>query len=148
MDLSFLIPSKMRRTLLEYFVTNPDVQIHVNELAREIKSAPQLVYRELINLENWGFLFSSKRGNQRVFRVNQRFVFLKPTIDLIKAQQKLKQLRPKVDKFYDFETYLESIKNIPIPKELIEGLKKPPKRPRAYDETVSLLKLEKKKKKP
>ena len=58
MDLSFLIPSKTRRTVLAYFVANPKATGGVRELAREMGIAPQLAYRELVNLEGWGFLFS------------------------------------------------------------------------------------------
>ena len=140
MDLSFLIPSKMRRTLLEYFVTNPDTQIHVNELARELKLAPQLVYRELIKLENWGCLFSFKRGNQRVFRVNQRFVFYKFLAGMIRARQDILNRPPQVDKTYDWKTLTKGYDKIAIPPELVAGLKKQRKRPRAYAETVVMKK--------
>ncbi|MCP5464955.1 MAG: winged helix-turn-helix transcriptional regulator [Deltaproteobacteria bacterium] len=79
MDLSLLIPSDTRRSVLKYFSTNEDAEVYVNELARILELSPQLIYRELIILEEWGYLFSYKRGNQRVFKINDRFV-LKDTI--------------------------------------------------------------------
>ncbi|MBL7684951.1 MAG: hypothetical protein JNK65_02820 [Deltaproteobacteria bacterium] len=54
--------------MLQYYVENPEAQVGIRELARELQASPQVAYRELINLENWGFLFSSKRGSQRAFR--------------------------------------------------------------------------------
>lgn len=138
MDLSFLIPSQMRRTLLAYFVTNPEAQVYVNELAREVKRAPQLVYRELINLENWGFLFSSKRGNQRVFRVNQRFVYWNSIQDFFKRYAQEQNRVYQVNKTYELEATAKRLKKIPVPKELIPGLLGKKTKPRAYDEEILL----------
>ena len=138
MDLKFLIPSKMRRRVLEYFVTNVDAEVYVNELAREFKAAPQLVYRELINMENWGFLFSSKRGNQRVFRVNKRFVFFEPILEILKRSQREKNRVYSVVATYNLKKMIREQKKIPVPSELISGLKSTRKRPRAYDEEILL----------
>ncbi len=50
MDLSFLIPSKVRREVLRFFVENPSVEMGVREIARELKFSPQITHRELVNL--------------------------------------------------------------------------------------------------
>jgi hypothetical protein len=140
MDLQFLIPSKMRRLVLEYFVTQPDVTIHVSELARELKSAPQLVYRELINMENWGLLLSSKRGNQRVYRVNQRFVFLAALVELYHVRQTLTAKPPRISKVYDWDKLSTQYSRIAIPDDLDQGLRLKRTKLRSYDEEVSLKK--------
>ncbi|HCU23896.1 MAG TPA: hypothetical protein DF383_02675, partial [Deltaproteobacteria bacterium] len=85
MDLSFLIPGKIRRQVLQYFVENPDVQVHIRGLARELGASPQQIYQELLNMEGWGLLFSSSQGNQRVFRVNKKFPLLPPIEDLFRS---------------------------------------------------------------
>lgn len=138
MDLSFLIPSKMRRRLLDYFTIDPDAQVYVNELARELKAAPQPVYRELINLENWGFLFSSKRGNQRVFRVNKRFIFFKPIAEMLENYRKERGRTYTVAAVYDLKSMIREQKNKPVPESLKAGLLKPRRRPRSYDEEILL----------
>ena len=132
MELSFLIPSKVRRQLLNYFVQYPDVQIHVRELARELELSPQQTYNELINLENWGFLFSSKRGNQRVFRVNQKFVFFNAIKDIFEIYETEQNREYKIDKVYNLNKMIKKLKNISAPKELTKDYKR--SRPRAYEE--------------
>ena len=62
MDLSFLIPSKVRRKVLAYFVDNPDAQVGIRELARGLKVSPQQAFRELCNLESSGFFFFLKQA--------------------------------------------------------------------------------------
>lgn len=143
MDISFLIPSKMRRQVLAYFVENPDVQVHIRELARELKSSPQVVYRELLNLEGWGFLFSSKRGNQRAFRLNQRFFLLPPIQDLFRRINEEKNRKFEIVKTYNLDKEIKRLRKIPVPPELIPGLTSQRTRPRAYAEEKSLAKLKK-----
>ena len=130
MDLSFFIPSKMRRKVLFYFVDDPDSQVYVRELARELKSAPQVVYRELINLENWGFLFSSAQGNQRVFRLNKKFIFYPAIDEIFKLYEIVHTRKVEIIKTYKYEDLVKSIEKIPIPKELEKELKKAPAVPR------------------
>lgn len=138
MDLSFLIPSKTRRLVLEYFILNPDAELGIRELARKIALAPQLVYRELINMENWGFLFSSKRGNQRAYRVNKRFMFLNGLTDMLIKIQEIKEQTYQVDRIYDLKKTVQRLQKIPVPPQLIPDLKSTRKKPRAYDETLLL----------
>lgn len=139
MDLGFLIPSNSRRVILGYFTSNQDAQAYVNELARELALAPQLVYRELINLENWGILISTKRGNQRVFSVNKRFIFLKPIIELFSRYNQAQHPKYETIASYDLKEMIREQKKIPVPKELVAGLQSPRRRPRAYDEDTILI---------
>lgn len=141
MDISFLIPSKMRRQVLAYFVANPEAQVHIRELARELKTSPQAVYRELLNMEGWGFLFSSKRGNQRAFRLNKRFFLLPPIQELFRRINEEKNRKFTIVKTYDLKALQKKYKKIPIPDELDKALRAPRKRPRAYAEEKSLRKL-------
>lgn len=144
MDLSFLIPSKVRRNVLEYFVKNPEAQVHVRELARELTLSPQLVYRELLNMENWGFLFSSKRGNQRVFRLNKKFPFYPVMCDLINIYKKEQNRTYKIKNVYKLNDVVKRLSKIPAPTELIPGLLSKDTKPRAFDEQKILEKHEKK----
>lgn len=142
MDLSFLIPSRIRRRVLEFFVDEPDAQISIRELARQLKESPQQVYRELLNMENLGFLFSSKQGNQRVFRLNKRF-FLLPAIQSLFERYKAEQNRTyEIDRVYNLDERIQELKKIPVPQELTLQTKR--KKPRAYGEEKILKRHEEK----
>lgn len=134
MDLSFLIPSKVRRIVLEYFVKNPETELHMSALARELSLSPQLVYRELINMENWGFLFSSKRGNQRVCRLNKKFIFYPMIRGLIQMHTREKNRTYKINNTFKLNDMANRLKKIPVPPELIPGLLAKETKPRAFDE--------------
>ena len=140
MDLSFLIPSKVRRAVLAYFVDNPEAKICIRELARELKLPPQQVYRELLNLEGWGLLFSSKQANQRVFRLNGKFP-LYPSVCELFRQYRIEHNRTyKIHKVYNLDDIAGRYENIPVPAELIPGLTAKRKKPRAFAEEKILRK--------
>ena len=134
MDLSFLIPSKVRRQVLAYFVDNPDAQVGIRELARGLKVSPQQAFRELCNLESWGMLFSSKRGLERAFRLNQSFPLYPPVKDIFLKWKESNQDRPKVDRILDWKSLSSRYGKIPVPAELVPGLKDRRTKPRAYAE--------------
>lgn len=140
MDLSFLIPSKTRRTVLTYFVQNPESTGGVRELARAMGLSPQLAYRELINMESWGFLFSSRGGNQRVFRLNENFYLNSPLKDLLNRYYKEQNRDYQVVNTYKMEEVVKRLSKIPVPPELIAGLTSKRTKPRAYDEEKLLIK--------
>lgn len=134
MDLSFLIPSKIRRKVLEYFTSNPEAQISVRGLARELGESSQQTHRELINLENWGFLFSSKEGNQRMFRVNTKFP-LYSVIDTLFERYQQEQTRTlEVVKVYNLDKHIKKLERVRVPKELLEESQEKRTKPRSYIE--------------
>lgn len=139
MDLSFLIPSKVRRSVIDYFVQNPDMQAGIREIARSLSMAPQQIARELSNLESLGLLFSSRRGNQRSYRLNSRFCLYPAIRDLFLIYRQEESRTYKVDRVYDMEKYVKKIRSIPTPPELISGLtSNKRKKPRSYDEEKTL----------
>lgn len=142
MDLSFLIPSKMRRLILTYFVDNPDAQVGIRELAAELKKSPQVTYRELLNLESWGILFSSRRGNQRAFRLNRKFPLISPLRELFERyRQEQKQGKSvEVVKTYNLKETTRRLRRITTPPELIPGLTAKRTKPRSFDEDKFLRK--------
>ena len=141
MDLSFLIPSAARRTILQYWMENPDTQMGVRELARALKLSPQQTFRELTNLESFGIVFSSRRGNQRAYRINARFCLYPPIRDLFMRYKEEQNRKYTVDRVYDMEKYVKTIRKIPVPPDLIPGLTSPRKKPRSYDEEKTLKKF-------
>lgn len=138
MDLSFLIPSRVRRKVLQYWVENPESQMGVRELARALDLSPQQTLRELCNLESWGLLFSSSRGNQRAFRLNQKFRLFPPVRDLFERYREEQNRRYEVDNIYKMEDLIRDIKKIPTPPEMLPKLSEPRKKPRSYEEEKML----------
>jgi DNA-binding transcriptional ArsR family regulator len=132
MDLSFLIPSKVRRLVIAYYVDYPDTVAGVRELAREIKVSPQLAYRELTNLESLGLLLSSRRGNQRAYRLNKRFPLYSPLQDLFTKWKEANEDRPTVNRTLSWETLSSQYQKIAVPPELVPGLTSKRTKPRAY----------------
>jgi len=141
MDLSLLIPSKVRRLVLEYFCLHPDAKIHVNAMARELKSSPQLIHRELINLENLGMLFSFARGNQRTFEVNKRFLCWPPLRDMFKIIEDYRNTKFEVDRVIDSEEFMKQ-KGPSIDPELIKAANAGGTIPKSWGKEKMLKRLE------
>lgn len=135
MDLSFLIPSKVRREVLRFFVENPSVEMGVRELARELKFSPQVTHRELVNLENWGFLFSSKRGNARAFRVNERFPLYSVIQKLYEVYKNDQSKSYEIHQVQDLDRMVTKVAKIPVPTSLMKSLGKSKRvKPRSWTE--------------
>jgi hypothetical protein len=134
MDLSFLIPSKVRRLVLDYFVQYPDAQVGIRELARELKISPQESFRELVNLEGWGILFSSRRGLERAFRLNKKFPLYPPVAELFRRLREENNRRPEVIGTLDWKKMSKEYDKIPVPSELIPGLTAKRRKPRSFVE--------------
>jgi hypothetical protein len=141
MDLSFLIPSQVRRSVIDYFVQNPDAQMGIREMARALKTSPQETFRELCNLESWGLLFSSRRGLERAFRLNQKFRLYFPIRDLFQIYKTEQNRVYEVDRVYEMEDMVAEAKKNPVPPKMIPALTSPRKKPRSYSEEKSLKKM-------
>lgn len=136
MELDFFIPSQVRQKVLRYFSFDPEAWIHVNGLARELGQSPQAIYRELIRLENWGFLFSSKQGNQRVYRLNEKFPYFPAVKSIFFTEKQLKEQRQKfkICRTWDLYKRAKELKQIPIPAALTQGLQSKRRKPRSFGE--------------
>ena len=66
-----LITSRTRSKILELFLSNPESEIHLREIARRIDENVNSARRELNRLEDISLLSSRKDGNQRYFRLNR-----------------------------------------------------------------------------
>lgn len=140
MELTFLIPSRVRRQVLEYWVENPGGEVYAHGLARTLKESPQLVYRELINLENWGLLFSRALGRQRMFRLNKKFPLYPPVCELFRRVSEENNRELNVVKVYDLKQQVRKLSAIATPKELNCDLRAQRTKPRAYAEEKILRK--------
>lgn len=138
MDLSFLIPSKARRTILQYFCESPGAEMGVRELARALNLSPQVAHRELVNLEGWGILFSSAKGIQRSFRLNKSYPLypvIQSLFDVCKREQERKY---EIVGHYKLNQMVAKAKKVPVPSRFIKGLTAKRRKPRAWVEGILL----------
>ena len=57
--------------LLEYFVTHPSCEVHLKELARRVRVSPRSVKIYCDMFEREDIIFSERKGNLRLFRLNE-----------------------------------------------------------------------------
>ena len=69
--LETLVPSRIRRTLLEHILTHPDDRFYLRGLAKELSLTVSPVRRELKRLEQLGVLKTYQEANVRFYVVNQ-----------------------------------------------------------------------------
>ena len=66
-----LFISRTRSKILELFLSCPDLETHLREIARRINEKYNSTRRELNHLEEISILISRKDGNQRYFKINK-----------------------------------------------------------------------------
>ena len=87
--LEFFITSKTRRKIIAVYTKYPDFKIHVRGLAKMVKEDPGNVQRELIRMEDVGFVRAEKDGNTKVYYANQKFILYKELQSMVlKSQSK------------------------------------------------------------
>ncbi|MDO9536697.1 MAG: nucleotidyltransferase domain-containing protein [Thermoplasmata archaeon] len=69
-----LITSRTRSKILGLYLSNPDLEIHLREIARKIEENINSTRRELNHLEKFSILISRKDGNQRYFKINKAHI--------------------------------------------------------------------------
>lgn len=69
----FGLRSKITKTVLLYFFTNPHLKAYVNQLARTLDLDSGNLSRKLIELEKSGILLSKWEGDQRYYFINESF---------------------------------------------------------------------------
>ncbi len=69
--LEHLITSRTRSKILELFLSEPDLEIHLRGIARRIDENINSTRRELNHLEDIMILTSRRDGNQRYFKINK-----------------------------------------------------------------------------
>jgi len=69
--------SEITIKLLDYYFLNPDKSHHINQLAEILNVDLGNLFRKLEELEKEGILVSDRKGNQRSFKLNKEYPFLK-----------------------------------------------------------------------
>jgi len=75
-NLDYLFISKVRIKTLKYFLFNPENPLHLRGLVRELKEEINAIRRELLRLEEVGFIKAEARGNRKFYILNKDYVFL------------------------------------------------------------------------
>jgi len=81
--LESLISSKIKRAILNKFLSNPEEKYYVRQLAAVINASVGTIHRELVKLEKSGILNSEKLGNLRFFSINKRNPLFKELKEMI-----------------------------------------------------------------
>ena len=65
--------SKVTRKLLNYFFFNPHGDFYVNEVARHLQLDKRNLVKKMKELEKEGILHSQKKGNLKLYSINQEY---------------------------------------------------------------------------
>jgi predicted nucleotidyltransferase len=106
--------SKITQKVLAFFFLNPHQSLYVNELARRLAVDKRNLVKKLRELELDGLMVSEKRGNLRLYRINQKFPLYKEyeriVLKTIGVEEKLRQILravPGVKEAYLYGSYAQ-----------------------------------------
>lgn len=86
--LDTFITSRVRRKLIILYAKYPDFKTHVRGLAKLLKEDAGNVQRELLRLENVGFLRSTSKKNTKVFQANRQFPIFRELQSIVLKSQR------------------------------------------------------------
>jgi DNA-binding transcriptional ArsR family regulator len=108
------LASKVTQKILNYFFLNPEESLYVNELSRRLSLDKRNLVRKLRQLEQFGILKSEKKGNLRLYSINQKFPLYKEykkiVFKTIGVEEKLKQIMkdiPGIKEAYIYGSYAQ-----------------------------------------
>lgn len=92
--------SEITKKLLNYLFLNPDESLYVNELERKLEVDKRNLVKKLRELENEGLLNSEKRGNLKLYSLNQGYSlydeYKKIIFKTVGVEEKLRKLLKQV----------------------------------------------------
>ncbi len=88
--------SKVTQAVLNYFFLNPHSELYVNQMASLLELDPGNLMKKLTELKHEGIFLSEFRGNQRYYRLNQNYSFLKEYQTIFEKSFGLEPLVKKV----------------------------------------------------
>lgn len=77
LNLLEITKSRLRRKILSFFITNPQANLYLREIASILKEDPGNLSKEMHKLETNGFFVSVLRGNQKFFSLNNKYPLYK-----------------------------------------------------------------------
>lgn len=93
-----LIPSKTRVKLLTLFLMNPGREMYLREVQRLTGENLNAVRRELANLEEFGLLTSTRKGNAHYYMVDHTFpLYEELTAIILKTEGVAKVIAERLD---------------------------------------------------
>jgi predicted nucleotidyltransferase len=107
--------SRVQKKILGYYFTNPDVSLHLRDLAKIIGEDPGQLSREIVRLERDGLFISEIQGRQKYIRLN-RAHFLYDELEgiILKTAGVVGQLRnilstiPTISRAYVYGSFAKS----------------------------------------
>ena len=108
------LKSKITQKVLNFYFLNPHESLYVNELSRRFALDKRNLVKKLREFELAGLLTSEKKGNLRLYRVNQKFPLYKEyeriVLKTIGVEEKLKQILkavPGIKEAYLYGSYAQ-----------------------------------------
>lgn len=83
MTMKDIFISTVRVHIIKLFLTNPESQFHVREIARRVGAEINAVRRELSRLKRINFLKKTPRGNRIFYSVRPDFVFFDELLGMV-----------------------------------------------------------------
>lgn len=65
--------SQVTKKLLNYFFINPKESLYVNEISRKLHLDKRNLVKKIKELEEKGILKSQKRGNLKIYSINEAY---------------------------------------------------------------------------
>ncbi len=83
MPLEDIIISRVRRKILELFLTNPGQMFHVREIVRKVSEEINAVRRELAHMEKGGMVTKEQRANRLFYTFRKDYPLYANLLELI-----------------------------------------------------------------
>ncbi|MDO8592272.1 MAG: nucleotidyltransferase domain-containing protein [bacterium] len=78
-----ILKSKLRAELLSFYISHPDAELYLSELARTIKADPMNLSRELVRLEKDNIFTSRASGKQKYYKLNKNYLFYRELKNIV-----------------------------------------------------------------
>lgn len=108
------LASQITQKILNYFFLNPEESLYINELSRRLGLDKRNLVRKLRQLEQFGILKSEKKGNLRLYSIDQKFPLYKEykkiVFKTIGVEEKPKQIMkdiPGIKEAYIYGSYAQ-----------------------------------------
>lgn len=114
-----LTKSNLRKKILSFAFTNPDVNLYLREFARRIEADPGNLSKELAKLEKEGVFLSQKRGKEKYYCLNKKYPLYKElqsivfkTTGIKGSLKKLLREIPGIKFAYIYGSYAKNEENL------------------------------------
>ena len=107
--LEYIIPSNIRRKILALFLKHLDERFYLRQVAYQLEEGVSAVQRELSNLEECGFLISTRVGNLRFYFINSKCAFLSELKALFQKDEQVQKISYTSETVIDWQKHRQRL---------------------------------------